>query len=83
MTKRTGARLEYHLKFNGRNPGHVSAALALASVDKQYKSSFIALAIGHSRRNGCHISIKAVSRRIEQPSACRLQAEGLLLQTIL
>ncbi len=47
MTKETGARLEYHLKFNRRNPGHVSAAKALASVDKQYKSSFIALAIGH------------------------------------
>ena len=47
MPKEKSVRLEYHLKFNGRNPGHVSAAKALASVDKQYKSSFIALAIGH------------------------------------
>ncbi len=47
MAKEQNPRLEYHLKFNGRNPGHVSAALALASVDKQYKSSFVALAIGH------------------------------------
>jgi hypothetical protein len=47
MAKERPARLEYHLKFNGRNPGHVSAAMVLASVDKQYKSSFIALAIGY------------------------------------
>ena len=45
MSKEKNIRLEYHLKFNGRNPRHVNSALALASVDKQYKSSFIALAI--------------------------------------
>ena len=45
MAKEKSARLEFHLKFNGRNPRHVSSARALASVDKQYKSSFIALAI--------------------------------------
>lgn len=47
MAKEKNARLEYHLKFNARNPRHVSSARALASVDKQYKSSFIALAIEH------------------------------------
>lgn len=45
MAKDEKVRLEYHLKLNGRNPRHVNAARALASVDKQYKSSFIALAI--------------------------------------
>lgn len=45
MAKEKSTRLEFHLKFNGRNPRHVSSARALASVDKQYKSSFIALAI--------------------------------------
>ena len=38
-------KLEYHLKLNGRNPTHVKAAQVLASVEKRYKSSFIALAI--------------------------------------
>lgn len=47
MAKEKNVRLEYHLKFNGRNPRHVNSARALASVDKQYKSSFIALAIEH------------------------------------
>lgn len=47
MAKEKVMRLEYHLKFNERNPRHVNSARALASVDKQYKSSFIALAIEH------------------------------------
>lgn len=47
MAKDKKVRLEYHLKLNARNPRHVKSALALASVDKQYKSSFIALAIEH------------------------------------
>ena len=45
MAKEKNPRLEFHLKFNRRNPRHMKAALALASVDRQYKSSFIALAI--------------------------------------
>jgi len=45
MAKEKSIRLEYHLKFNGRNPRHVKSALALVSVEKRYKSSFIALAI--------------------------------------
>lgn len=40
-------KLDYHLKFNGRNPSHVKAARVLATVEKRYKSSFIALAIEH------------------------------------
>jgi len=47
MAKENSARMEYHLKLNKRNPRHVDAALVLASVDKRYKSSFIALAIEH------------------------------------
>ena len=47
MSKEKGVNPEYHLKFNRRNPRHMKSALALASVDKQYKSSFIALAIEH------------------------------------
>ena len=44
MTKKQ-ANLEYHLKLNRKNPRHVRSAEVLASVDKRYKSSFIALAI--------------------------------------
>jgi len=47
MLKDKIVRLEYHLKFNRRNPSHVNSARVLASVEKQYKSSFIALAIKH------------------------------------
>lgn len=38
-------KLEYHLKFNARNPRHLRSAAVIASVDKRYKSSFIALAV--------------------------------------
>ena len=47
MAKDKNVRLEYHLLFNERNPRHVRSAQALTSVDKRYKSSFIALAIEH------------------------------------
>ena len=47
MPKEKAVRLECHIKFNGRNQRHVSAARALASVDNKYKTSFIALAIEH------------------------------------
>jgi hypothetical protein len=47
LAKDKNVRLECHVRFNRRNPRHVEAATALASVDKQYKSSFIALAIEH------------------------------------
>ena len=47
MGKEKSVRLEFHLKFNGRNPRHLDAAQALATVGRQYKSSFIALTIEH------------------------------------
>ena len=47
MAREKDLRLECHVKFNGRNPRHVRSALALASVNNRYKSSFIALAIEH------------------------------------
>ncbi len=47
MPKGKEIRLECHIKFNGRNPRHVEAARALASVENKYKTSFIALAIEH------------------------------------
>jgi len=40
-------KLEFHLRLNKRNPGHVKAAQVLATVESRYKSSFIALAILH------------------------------------
>jgi len=40
-------KLEFHLRLNKRNPGHVKAAQVLATVENRYKSSFIALAILH------------------------------------
>jgi hypothetical protein len=45
MAKENRVPVEYHLKFNERNPRHINSALALASVNRRYKSSFIALAI--------------------------------------
>jgi len=45
MAKESGAQFDYHLRLNERNPRHVKAAQVLASVEKRYKSSFIALAI--------------------------------------
>ena len=47
MANEKNIRLDYHLRFNARNPMHVKAARVLASVGKRYKSSFIALAVLH------------------------------------
>ena len=76
MAKEKEIRLEYHLKFNGRNPRHMKSALVLATVEKKYKSSFIALVIEHyMKTNPFGISVEDLlgiyrqSDRSYQPKA--------------